>query len=126
MMYFRASDEARDAIRYGQDMNGINDSETDTKEDPNEKDAEKSLPPLEGWQKIINTFWKADKDYCDARFKVIPCMVGWSRIYGLCVRLITDTRLQDKKAPWAVKMAVGEKPALVGKKLEQYYFRGKK
>ena len=31
---------------------------------------------------------------------------------------------QAKSAPWAVKLAVGEKPALVGKKLQQSYFRG--
>jgi hypothetical protein len=27
--------------------------------------------------------------------------------------------------PWAIKMVVGNKPALTGKKLEQKYYRGK-
>lgn len=60
---------------------------------------------LSGWQKLLHEFWKGEQSFCDSRFKLIPSM--------------------DKKAPWAVKMAVGEKPALVGKKLRQFYFRGR-
>mmetsp|Transcript_80 Transcript_80/g.147 ORF Transcript_80/g.147 Transcript_80/m.147 type:complete len:315 (+) Transcript_80:158-1102(+) len=96
VMYFRATEEARDAIRHDQES-------TEKFTSPNGKATE--TPPLqEGWQSILHQFWQADQTYCDARFKVIPCM--------------------DKTAPWAVKMAVGEKPALVGKKLQQFYFRG--
>ena len=46
----------------------------------------------------------ANKDFCDGRFKMIPQII---------------------EGNWAIKMAVGSKPALTGKKLTQSYYRGK-
>jgi hypothetical protein len=52
---------------------------------------------------LIRRFWKADQSYCDAHFKMIPHV---------------------QEASWAIKMAVGQKPAMTGQKLTQVYSRG--
>mmetsp|Transcript_9029 Transcript_9029/g.9078 ORF Transcript_9029/g.9078 Transcript_9029/m.9078 type:complete len:428 (-) Transcript_9029:325-1608(-) len=74
-----------------------------------EKDRNKCVtsfdPLLEcGWAKSLKEFWRADQTYCDQRFKLIPSV---------------------EDGPWAIKLAVGTKPALTGTKLRQLYFRGK-
>lgn len=53
--------------------------------------------------KLLKSFWHGDKDYCDERCKMIPTIVEGS---------------------WAIKMAVGQKPVMLGKKIEQEYHRG--
>lgn len=55
-----------------------------------------------GWSKLMHRFWQANKEYCDEHFKLIPNVVD---------------------GPWPVKYSVGSKPALIGKKLTQYYWR---
>jgi hypothetical protein len=80
--YFTATKEARDAIR-NKELSSPLDSE--------------------GWQNSLQRFWRAEKSYCDAHFKLIPNVV---------------------EGPWAVKMAVGSKPALIGNKLQLHYSRG--
>lgn len=55
------------------------------------------------WHRTLKNFWKADPDYCSKRFKMIPTVV---------------------EGNWAIKMAVGQKPALTGTKLVQKYYRG--
>lgn len=60
------------------------------------------LPPT-GWRKSLQQFWRADQEYCDSRFKLIPSVA---------------------EGPWAIRMAVGTQPALTGRKLKQSYFRG--
>ena len=72
VMYFRASDEAKAAIRHGQTPDPSTAS-SDTSTSP----AATEAPPLEGWQSILHEFWQADQEYCDSRFKVIPCMVQY-------------------------------------------------
>mmetsp|Transcript_28615 Transcript_28615/g.40779 ORF Transcript_28615/g.40779 Transcript_28615/m.40779 type:complete len:413 (+) Transcript_28615:40-1278(+) len=57
-----------------------------------------------GWKLLVQQFWNANKDFCDSRFKMIPQII---------------------EGNWAIKMAVGSKPALTGKKLIQSYYRGK-
>jgi hypothetical protein len=54
--------------------------------------------------KLLKSFWTANEDYCNERCKLIPSIVEGS---------------------WAIKMAVGQKPVILGKKLSQQYFRGK-
>ena len=56
------------------------------------------------WKKLVKQFWRVDKNFCDSRFKMIPQII---------------------EGNWAIKMAVGNKPALTGKKLVQTYTRGK-
>ncbi len=57
------------------------------------------------WLRCMSQFWSAaDEDFCNERFKLIPTIV---------------------EGNWTVKMAVGSKPALTGKKITQKYFRGK-
>lgn len=58
----------------------------------------------EGWSRLLRRFWAADDQaFCNARFKLFPRVV---------------------EANWGIKMAVGSKPALIGKKLKVDYFRG--
>lgn len=56
-----------------------------------------------GWKNALAKFWEGNPSYCDNTFKLIPSVV---------------------EGPWAVKYAVGNKPALTGKKLSQRYFKG--
>eukprot|EP01036_Dinobryon_divergens_P023951 gene23950-32350_t len=60
--------------------------------------------PKKAWKKLLRRFWTTDKSFCDSRFKMIPQII---------------------EGNWAIKMAVGSKPALTGKKLVQTYTRGK-
>eukprot|EP00127_Corallochytrium_limacisporum_P003424 Clim_evm52s149 gene=Clim_evmTU52s149 len=55
------------------------------------------------FQLLWEHFIDGDDSYRDSRFKVIPSLVD---------------------APWVVKRAVGNKPALLGTKLKHRYFRG--
>ena len=55
------------------------------------------------WAQLLTSFWRCDQSFCDDRFKLIHNIVNGS---------------------WAMKMAVGSKPALIGKKIRQRYFRG--
>ncbi|RYY82970.1 DUF1336 domain-containing protein [archaeon] len=55
------------------------------------------------WQGLLEQFWMAEDAFCNERFKLIPFIAEGS---------------------WAIKMAVGQKPALLGKKLTQAYTRG--
>lgn len=55
------------------------------------------------WSRLLQQFWTADTGFCNDRFKLIPSIAEGS---------------------WTIKMAVGQKPALTGKKLKQHYFRG--
>ena len=105
VMYFRASEEARDAIRHGQappppiaphstekeEEGGSTKTspDTDTKADT-DTDTQPPPAPLQGWQKTLNRFWQADQDYCDARFKVIPCMVTTS-LCRTCTHTLTHS-----------------------------------
>lgn len=56
-----------------------------------------------GWRGLLARFWKADAEFCNKRFKLIPSVV---------------------EGPWPVRMAVGKKPALTGQKVQQLYSRG--
>ncbi|CAM9476565.1 unnamed protein product [Choristocarpus tenellus] len=57
-----------------------------------------------GCLNLVRRFLSAeDKEFCDSRFKIIPSIVD---------------------GPWAVQAAVGNTPALMGKKVTQRYFRG--
>ena len=73
---------------------------------PNDNEAELSKlePAQRAWIRCVQKFWTADETFCNERFKLIPNIVEGS---------------------WTVKMAVGNKPALTGRKLTQQYFRGK-
>lgn len=53
--------------------------------------------------KLLKSFWLADKRYCDERCKLIPTIV---------------------EGNWAVRMAVGQKPVLLGQKVDQEYHKG--
>eukprot|EP01039_Chlorochromonas_danica_P003290 gene3290-3608_t len=55
------------------------------------------------WSRLLQQFWTADDRFCNNRFKLIPYIAEGS---------------------WAIKMAVGQKPALTGKKVSQHYYRG--
>jgi hypothetical protein len=55
------------------------------------------------WSKLLRQFWAAEDDFCNERFKLIPIIAEGS---------------------WTIRMAVGQKPALIGKKLTQTYYRG--
>lgn len=67
----------------------------------NETEKRKGPPPPQ-WAKLVQSFWRADQSFCDERFKLIHNIVNGS---------------------WAMKMAIGSKPALTGKKIRQRYFR---
>jgi hypothetical protein len=91
--------------------NNINNN---TKNNNNNNNSEKQQQPSststttssksEPWNKCLQKFWSLDKAYCDSRLKMIPSVV---------------------EGNWAIKMAVGHKPAITGTRLEQQYFRGK-
>lgn len=53
--------------------------------------------------KLLKNFWNGNDDYCNDRCKLIPTII---------------------EGNWAVKMAVGQKPVILGKKVTQRYFRG--
>jgi hypothetical protein len=36
-------------------------------------------PREEGWKKLLKRFWKADEEYCNSRFKIIPQFVSPAR-----------------------------------------------
>lgn len=55
------------------------------------------------FDKLMAAFLSGDDEYRNDRFKIIPRMV---------------------EGNWAVKRAVGEKPAIIGKKLTHKYFKG--
>lgn len=81
-----------------------NQSSPSIKEDKSDDISSNSVDEEHAWTKLLQQFWKADQHYCDSRFKLIPAVIEGS---------------------WAIKMAVGQKPALSGKKLQQKYFCGK-
>jgi len=56
-----------------------------------------------GWKNALRTFWKGEEDFCNTRMKLIPNVV---------------------ESNWMVKMAIGQRPVILGNKLQQSYFRG--
>ena len=42
----------------------------------------------EGWQRSLYKFWRADKSYCDERFKLIPNVVSMSPYMKISVTYI--------------------------------------
>lgn len=67
--------------------------------------AKAALQDTRGWAKCLRQFWTADPTYCSRTFKLFPKIVDGS---------------------WAITMAVGKKPALIGNnRLELNYIRGK-
>eukprot|EP01041_Mallomonas_annulata_P003115 gene3115-6122_t len=87
------------------DVNNNIDTNTNTTGVITDDDVEVEVDPIHtcGWATALKRFWKAEKEYCDQRFKLIPSVV---------------------QGPWAIKLAVGTKPALIGTKLALQYFRG--
>eukprot|EP01038_Epipyxis_sp_PR26KG_P014085 gene14085-18903_t len=55
------------------------------------------------WKRCLGSFWNGNQEFCDSRFKMIPSVIDGN---------------------WTIKMAVGQKPALTGKKLTHSYFKG--
>ena len=60
-------------------------------------------PLTAGQKELLRSFIDGSDDYRDARLKLIPAVID---------------------APWVVRRAVGNRPAIVGKKLKSRYFRG--
>jgi hypothetical protein len=58
---------------------------------------------IQAWMKLLKEFYQCSSEFCDHRLKLIPII---------------------QKANWAIKMAVGQKPVLIGTKLLQTYYRG--
>ncbi len=54
------------------------------------------------WYNILDRFINSDDKFRDSRFKFIPRVI---------------------EGPWVVRKGVGEKPALLGKKVKQNYYR---
>jgi hypothetical protein len=58
----------------------------------------------QAWIRCMMQFWRANDGFCNDRFKLIPAIV---------------------EGNWTIKLAVGSKPALTGRKVTQRYFRQK-
>lgn len=66
----------------------------------------RSVPENEsGWQGLVRRLFarEVDTEFCDTRLKLIPSMI---------------------EANWAVQMAVGNRPVILGSKISQHYYRG--
>jgi hypothetical protein len=97
---FTASREALEVIRETAASSSSNTSNGNQENNQPSNELNSNI----GWKKSLRNFWKADKSYCDSRFKLIPSIV---------------------EGPWAIKLAVGHRPALIGnKKLNLTYTRG--
>eukprot|EP00968_Pinguiococcus_pyrenoidosus_P010499 scaffold831_cov268-Pinguiococcus_pyrenoidosus.AAC.18 len=68
-----------------------------------EGSAASSEENLEEFKILLGEFVNGSDSYRDGRFKLIPALVD---------------------APWVVRRAVGNRPAIVGRKLKNRYFRG--
>lgn len=106
--YFTATAEALEIINSLKSTK----KESETSSEIDDKvDGDLKISPetnrLVGWKKSLTKFWIAalsqEKEYMDDRFKLIPSFV---------------------QAPYLVKAAVGNKPALIGTKIKQQYIRG--